>query len=268
MIISPRCSRTRPRLALALALFLALPSPAPGAQPQQPAPTSQPRPAQTDPGAIRVLLTPELETTLVSQMAGRIAALRARLGGSVAKGGPVVVFDCAEASARLRMAQAEHAAAAETLEAKERLRRLNAAGDMEVSLAQAAAQKAKAATALARTQTGQCSVTAPFSGRIARIYVKPHQGVNPGQALVDMVSDGPLKLRLNVPSRLLSTLREGALFDVDITETGRTYQARVTAINARVDAVAQTVELEGRIEGSPRELLAGMSGIARFRTGR
>ena len=85
-----------------------------------------------------------------------------------------------------------------------------------------------------------------------------------GAPLVELVSDGPLKLCLNVPSRLLRTLKVGQRFDVDIDETGKTYPAKVTAINARVDAVAQTVELEARIDGRPPELLAGMTGIARF----
>ena len=62
----------------------------------------------------------------------------------------------------------------------------------------------------------------------------------------------------------MRTLKIGQRFDVDIDETGKTYPAKVTAINARVDAVAQTVELEARIDGRPPELLAGMTGIARF----
>ena len=64
--------------------------------------------------AIRVLLSPELETTLTAQMAGRISHLQAQLGARVEKGRTVVAFDCAEAAARLDMARAEHAAATET----------------------------------------------------------------------------------------------------------------------------------------------------------
>jgi multidrug efflux pump subunit AcrA (membrane-fusion protein) len=95
--------------------------------------------------------------------------------------------------------------------------------------------------------------------------VKPFQGVTLGTPLLEMVSDGPLKLRLNVPSKLLRSLRVGTPFEVDIEETGKTYLAKVTAINARVDAVAQTLELEARIDGRPSGLLAGMTGIARFK---
>lgn len=226
---------------------------------------ASPTPGTEDPNAIRVLLSPELETTLVAQMVGRIASLQAQMGARVQKGRTVVGFDCSEASARLHMAQAEHAAAKETLGAKERLRKLDAAGDVEVALATAEADKSRAAIALVRTQLTQCTVAAPFNGRVVKVHVKPHQGVNVGTPLVDLINDGPLKLRLNVPSRWLKQLRIGTSFEVTISETGQTYPARITAINGRVDAVAQTIELEARLDKAEPELLAGMSGTARFR---
>lgn len=217
-----------------------------------------------DANAIRVLLAPEVETTLVAQMAGRIEVLNASLGQPVVKGKLLVGIECGEAQARLRMAEAELASARDTLTGKTGLKKLNAAGDLEVSMAQASVDKAKGAVSLGRSQVAHCSLNAPFNGRIARIYAKQFQGVNAGAPLLDLVSDGPLKLRLNVPSHYLRQLKVGTPFDVAVNETGKTYPAKVSAINARVDAVAQTVELEARIDGKPAELLAGMSGIARF----
>ena len=221
---------------------------------------------QNDPNAIRVLLSPDLETTLIAPMAGRINTLEARLGGSVAKGDAVIQFDCAEADARLKMAKAERASTGATLSAKVRLRKLDAAGDTEVAVASAEAERAKASVALAQAQIEHCTVSAPFDGRIVRVLVKPFQGVTAGMPMVELVSEGPLKIRLNVPSQWLSWLKEGTTFDVAVNETRQTYPAQVTAINARVDAVAQTIELEARMVGEHPELLAGMSGIARFVT--
>lgn len=236
------------------------------AVPVAPAPSTLPAAALADdPNAIRVLLTPELETTLVAQMVGRISQLNATLGGKVQKGRAVVGFECGEAVARLNMAQAEYASAKETLTAKERLRKLDAAGDMEVTLAAAGADKARAAIAMSRAQLGQCTVAAPFAGRVVKVHVKPHQGVNIGAPLIEMISDGPLKLRLNIPSRWLRQVSVGTPFEVSINETGRSYPAKVTLINARVDAVAQTIELEARMDKAEPDLLAGMSGIARFK---
>lgn len=233
-------------------------------------PAAAPAPAVAAPApvaegnAIRVLLAPELETTLVAQTAARIDRLDATLGQPVAKGKALVGFECGEAQARQRMAEAELAAARDALTGKAGLRKLDAAGDLEVSTAQANVDKAAGAVSLARAQAGYCTVAAPFAGRIARVHVRQHQGVAAGAPLLDLVGDGPLKLRLNVPSTYLRQLKTGTTFDVAVNETGKTYAAKVTAINARVDAVAQTVELEARIEGRPPELLAGMSGVARF----
>ena len=217
-----------------------------------------------DPHAIRVLLSPELDTLLASQMLGRISGVQASLGERVAKGKTLITFDCSEANARLRMANAEYAAAKDSLEVKEGLRKLEAAGDAEVALARNEAERTKASVALVQVQTGQCAIAAPFAGRVAKLHVKPYQGVGVGAPLLELISDGPLKLRLNVPSRWLRTLKNGTAFQVVIDETAMTYPATVTAINARVDAVAQTVELEARISGKHQELLAGMSGIALF----
>ena len=126
------------------------------------------------------------------------------------------------------------------------------------------ADKGKAAIAISQAQLAQCTVKAPFTGHIVKVYAKQHQSVNIGAPLVEMIADGPLKLRLNVPSSWLRELKVGTQFDVTINETGRTYPATVALINARVDAVAQTIELEARMVNAEPDLLAGMSGVARF----
>jgi membrane fusion protein (multidrug efflux system) len=213
---------------------------------------------------IRVLLAPELETRLVSQMNGEVASVKATLGAPVRQGQLLVSMVCDEAQARVAMAKAEAAGAKESLDVKTSMRKLNAAGDMEVNLARANLDKATGGARLAAAQAAYCRINAPFDGRIVNVGVKPHQGTTVGTPLIEMVSDGPLKLRLNVPSTYLRTLKPNAPFKVAIDETGKTYDAHVTAINARVDAVAQTVELEAHMDVASPELLAGMSGTATF----
>jgi len=213
---------------------------------------------------IRVLLTPATETALASQFAGQVQALDATLGQRVKKGAVLVRFDCAEPEARLRMARAELASAQETHDAKRRLQDLQQASEVEVSLAASAADRARAQVALYGAQSANCRVTAPFSGRIVQVSIKPHQNVTPGQPLVELISEGPLKLRLNAPAAWVRWLKNGTPFEVAIDETGKRYGAKVTAINARIDAVSQSIELEGTISDAAAELLAGMSGTAHF----
>jgi len=226
---------------------------------------AQPVPRQaTGEYVVRVLVAPQLETSLASPMLGRVLSLNVSLGSTFAKGKALVVFDCQEQNARVAMAAAEIAAARENHEAKLRLQGLQAAAEVEVALAAAALDKARAQSALYRAQAAQCTVTAPFAGRAAKVHVKPHQSVTAGQPLVDIVQGTAPKLRLNVPSKWLAWLTLGRRFMVVIAETSRIYQARVAAINARVDAASQTIELEATVDKPGPELLPGMSGTAQF----
>lgn len=221
-------------------------------------------PGLNDPSAIRILLSANPESTISAPMTGRLDTLDAALGQKVAKDAVLVKLDCGEPKARLRMANAELAGARETLKAKVGLRKLDAAGDTEVNLARAATDRAAAATALAQAQVDYCTVAAPYAGRVAKVYVRPHESVAAGAPLFDLVGDGPVKVRMNVPSLFLKDIKIGTPFQIDVSETGKTYGATVSAVSARVDAVAQSIELEGQVRDPDGELLPGMSGIADF----
>ncbi len=245
-----------PRFARhSLPLFVALTCLTAHAEQEVPADGSSP---------IRVLLAAELETTLSSQMNGTLGELKTRFGERVAKGATLARFNCNEAQARGKVAVAELAMARQNLEAKKQLRKLDAVGDIEVAAANTEVQKADGARAMGEAQMSYCLVQAPFSGHVAKVYVKPYQTVSAGTPLFDLVSDGALKVRLNVPSSQLKTLSPGQPLEVQVHETGKTYPAKISVINARVDAVAQTVELEARFDQAFPELMAGMSGTARF----
>ncbi|AYF86677.1 efflux RND transporter periplasmic adaptor subunit [Pseudomonas sp. DY-1] len=248
----------RSLLALFASLVLSFPLPVAFADDLPPA-----NPAE-DPGAIRVLLSSDLETTLSSQMNGTLGELKASLGQPVAKDALLAQLNCEEAHARAKVAAAELTMARQNLDAKRNLRKLDAVGDLEVAMANTEVQKAEGARSLAQAQSGYCRIQAPFSGRVAKVHVKPYQTVAAGTPLFDLVSDGALKVRLNVPSSLLPQLKPGMPLEVSILETGKSYGAHISAINSRVDAVAQTVELEARLDAEHPELIAGMSGTARF----
>lgn len=213
---------------------------------------------------VRVLLIPSLDTTISSPVVGRIKGIESALGASFAAGQVLVRFDCEEPVARRDMARAELAGAVETHEAKVRMRGLDQASDVEVALAASAAAKARAQVALGDAQVGQCDVHAPWAGRIAKAHARNAMSVNAGQPLLDLVKTGPLKLKLSVPSRWLQRMQPGVAFDVTIDETGRSYQARVSALNSRIDPVSQSIEIEAAMARTYPDLLAGMSGTARF----
>jgi membrane fusion protein, multidrug efflux system len=250
------------------------PAPAPAPAPAVPATSSssapRPAPAVTAKNemtiqaadTVRVLLIADGETTISSPVTARIKMLYVSIGLPFSTGQTLVSFDCEEPVARLGMAKAELSGAVETHEAKVRMQGLEQASDVEVALAASAAAKARAQVALQNAQVGQCSIKAPWAGRVAKVHVRTHMSVTPGLPMVDLVKSGPLRLKLNAPSRMISKVKVGTLFDVAIDETGKSYQARVLAVNSRVDPVSQTIEIESVITKNYEDLLPGMSGVA------
>ena len=214
--------------------------------------------------APRVLVIPPQETTLVAPVAATVTDIATGLGTAFNAGETLVRFDCSVPVARRKIAEAEVAGAEQNLQAKRRLEALSAAGEVEVALAAAALDKARAELGLAEVFVSQCRVRAPFAGRLVKQHVRRHQGVKSGDPLLDLVASGSPRLRLNVPSRWLAWLQVGTVFETLVDESGKVYRARVQAVNARVDAVSQSIEIEAEVIGEHAELLAGMSGVARF----
>ena len=214
--------------------------------------------------AVRVLVAAEGESILASQMAGRIVAINAKLGEHIKKGDVLLRFDCDEQDARMNMAKAELEGSQHVLDAKNTLKEMNSASILEVSQAEAEVEKFKAQIQLYQAQLKQCNINAPFSGRVTRLKSKPFESVAVGQPLLEVVSDERLKLQLNIPSNWLMRVKVGNIFSVHIDETGKTYEAKVRRINGKVDAVSQSIEIEGEFIGHVGELLPGMSGTADF----
>jgi len=222
--------------------------------------------AERAPGGetIRVLVAADEESALAAQMTGTVVAVNAKLGWHIGAGQALVQFDCKEPEAHLKMAQAEFYGAQQTYESKIKLQAMQSVGELEVQQAAAAAEKFKAQIQLYQAQLKYCTVKAPFSGRVTKLRVKAFESVAVGQPLLEVVNDRKLKLQLNVPSAWLAQLKVGAVFAVHIDETAKDYEARVQRINGRVDAVSQSVEIEGELRGNAADLLPGMSGTASF----
>ncbi len=243
---------------------------------QPPAPRASPSTSRAGMGAlldqftslddrdISVLITSGDETTLSSQMAGKIRKVNYGLGDNVAAKAVILEFDCEEQVAQLDSAAAEYRGARETHLTKLRLQALGAAGELEVTVAASAADKARSQINLRDSQLAYCKVVAPFTGRLVKLKVKLAESVALGQPLLEMVNPGSLKAQLYVPAAWLGWIRPGTQFSVKTAQDGRTYRARVSKLNARVEGVSQSLELEARFDGSTQGLLPGMVGTAVF----
>ncbi|MDO2398888.1 efflux RND transporter periplasmic adaptor subunit [Enterobacter hormaechei] len=211
---------------------------------------------------VRFLVLASKESPLSSVVAGRVAKVNVQLGDNVAAGKVLAQLDCRDLNARRSAAQAEYHAAQLRYEAKARLQGLNSAAQLEVGLAAAEVNRTKGQMGIFDAQLEQCRFVAPFSGTVARIYVKEGQGVAAGGPVIDIVGSGTLRARLNVPSNWVTWLAIGSQLEATVGETGKTYPLRVTHMSGKVDAVSQTIEIEASFPDKTENVLPGMSGMA------
>ena len=237
---------------------------APPPKPEAPAPKPEaapPKPEAAPPGEIAALILASEETILSSQMAGRIRRVNVGLGDEVKSGAPLIEFECGEQRAQLDAAEADYRGARETHVARLKLQALGAAGELEVTVAAAMADKARSQVSLRRSQLAYCSVASPFRGRVARLRVKSSESVQSGQPLIDVVNPSLLKAQIFVPAAWVVWLRPGTV--LTIGANGQSFAAKVSKLNSRIDGVSQQLELEARIENGDG-LVPGMIGVAVF----
>lgn len=217
-------------------------------------------PSALDRREIRAQLAPRRYTTLAAEIGAKVSRLPVLEGAAFKAGQTLIRFDCTLQHAQLDKARAALAGTEKIWQANRRLTELNSVGKVELETSEAEVMKARAEVAAYAAVIGKCAVAAPFAGRIAEQKVREQQYVQPGQALLEILDDSALELEFIVPSKWLVWLKPGAVFQVSIDETAKTYPAKVLRIGARVDAVSQSVKLTAVIDGRYNELIAGMSG--------
>lgn len=215
-------------------------------------------------GNIRGLVKPESEAKLSSEILARITALPFKQGQRFREGDVLIRFDCSRYQAELAAAKPELNARSKTHENNRELSRLNAIGKLEVEVSKAEADKAAAEVRAAGFNVSRCVITAPYPGRIVERKAHEHETVAPEQELMTILDDRDLEIEILVPSNWLTWLKVGTPFTFHVDETDGDYLAKVSELGARVDPVSQTMRVDGVFETAVHDVLAGMSGTARF----
>jgi membrane fusion protein, multidrug efflux system len=264
----PISRRIAAPVVIAIAMFVSAP-----AWPADPPPATPPlaqdtphEPATNTAGwpDIRVQVVSRTSTTISAPMSGQLDSFPLRDGDSFEKGAVLARFVCDEQQGALEHAKAVLEEKRQILATNHRLRELGTGSGLDYHVAVAQVAEAAADVQTANAVVDNCTVKAPFTGRVGSIAAHDYQYLGVGAPLLDIVEDQALQLELIVPSRWLVWLKPGADFSVTIDETGHTYQAQITRLSGRVDAVSQSIKAYGRMADPSPDLLPGMSGRATF----
>jgi RND family efflux transporter MFP subunit len=234
-------------------------SPAAPPAPLAPPPSSLNAPA-LDKFDLRAQLMARRYTTLSAEIAARIARINVREGERFKTGQSLVSLDCSLIVAQRDRARAVLSAAENTHSGNKQLAEHKAIGEVELRASALEIDKAKAELSVGNATLAKCGIPAPYSGRVAEQKAREGQFVQPGNPVLEIIDDSALELEFIVPSKWLAWLSPDYKFKVFIEDTQKSYPARIQRIGAKVDPVIQSIKVAAIIDGSFKELVAGMSG--------
>jgi membrane fusion protein, multidrug efflux system len=190
----------------------------------------------------------------------RVAKIGFQEGERFKKGDTLVLFDCSRQLASLAATEAQLLEMQLTLDKNKTLQRLQAVGKNELEISEARVSKAAADVSALKAQFAQCTLTAPYDGRVLELGIHEHETAQPGKPFIGIVSEGALEIDLIVPSSWAAWVKPGFTLTFSVDETAASHEVRVTRVGAAVDPISQTIKIVAAFTDGAAAVLPGMSG--------
>jgi membrane fusion protein, multidrug efflux system len=210
---------------------------------------------------IRAQLTAVTYNSIASELNAKISELPFKEGQTFKVGQVLVVFDCATQQAQFQKTKAVLSIADRNFQTQKKLLALGSVGRIEYENSYSEYLKTKAENDELASVLARCNVLAPYSGLIVEQKVRAQQYVQAGQPLLDILDNTSLELEFVAPSKWSPWLTQGYRFEIKLDETAKSYPAKITRVNGKIDPVSQTIKVAAVIDGEFKEISPGMSGV-------
>jgi membrane fusion protein (multidrug efflux system) len=208
---------------------------------------------------VRGLIRAVDDAQISTELNARILQVTRREGEEFRKGEVLLTFDCGKYETELKAARAEEAFNRIAFNNSVELDKRKAVGRFDVEQSRARYEKAQAQAETLAVQVDECTISAPFDGRVAEMRARAHEMSKPSEPLMRLVNTDRLEIELIVPSLWLRWIKPGVKFRVVVDETETAHDAVVQRIAPTVDSISQTVKIMAVFAQSARNVLPGMS---------
>ncbi|MBI2686219.1 MAG: efflux RND transporter periplasmic adaptor subunit [Acidobacteria bacterium] len=115
----------------------------------------------------------------------------------------------------------------------------------------------RAQLALARQQLEDTTIHAPFSGAITRRQASLGEFLPVNAAMVTLVRQNPLRVRLGIPERQAARIRQGQPVEIRLEGMAERFTGRVVRLSPAIDAQNRSLVIEGEIPNPAGKLRPG-----------
>jgi membrane fusion protein (multidrug efflux system) len=192
---------------------------------------------------------------LGSQASGNVIKIDFESGQFVDEGAPLITIDDSIDQAILKFNQSDLALKGLSYKRQTDLFKRGATPISSVDEAKATLDQAQAKVEQTQAQIKQKHISAPFAGRLGIRQVNLGQFINPGQTtIVSLQSLDPLYLEFYLPEQLYKKIQANQTIKFSLEEfPDALFEAKVSAINSKVDINTHNVLVQGTLSNCPTE---------------
>ncbi|EKF55695.1 RND family efflux transporter MFP subunit [Galbibacter marinus] len=193
-----------------------------------------------------------------SEVSGLVERINFTEGSKVNKGQLLVKINDVELRARLSKATTAQNLAQENERRAALLLEKQAISQEEYDMASAEYFSAKAEIQLIQAQLQKTSIYAPFQGTIGLRNISVGEYLTSNDIIANLVNTDRLKLTFSIPEKYASRVKIDDVFNFTSSNTQKTHQAKIYAIEPTLDLQTRTLKMRGYTNNENQTLYPGM----------
>ena len=209
-----------------------------------------------------------VQTTLTSQVSGRVLEMRVDVGQTVKKGDLLLRIDAREASEVAAGASAQYINAKANYERMKNLQKQNYISLSALDKSKAEFETAQATRGQAGVSLGYASVTAPISGVIAQRLIEQGETATPGRQLLTIYDPNGLRVTASIPQYQLPQMRFVTQAKVEFPELKQWVDAKSVVLLPTADASTHVSQVRVGLPADLKNVIPGMFARVHFVVGR
>ena len=200
-----------------------------------------------------------VELQLVAEVSGKVTEKVVLEGMPVTKGDIVAKIDSRDYKNDFQSAKASYELAVADLKRLQKLYREKVAPRSQLDNAMAQVQNTKAAMENAALDLERCTIRAPFSGVVNRVFIETGQYLDVAKPVAEILQLNRIKVRVGIPESDVAAVRRIKEFSVKIDALdGKTFPAKKHFLSRTADPMARLYNLDLVIDNVQGEILPDM----------
>lgn len=208
------------------------------------------------------------QTTLTSQVPGRVTEMRVDVGQTVAKGDLLLRIDAREAREAAAGASAQYVNAKAHYERLTNLKKQNFVSQAAVDKAKADFEAAQAARSQAGVSIDYATVRSPIAGIVAQRLIEQGETAAPGRPLLTIYDPEGLRVTASIPQYQLPQMRNVTQAQVEFPELAQWIAAKSVTLLPVADAATHVSQVRVGLPADLAGIVPGMFARVHFIIGR